>query len=257
MKEPHIRATVKAIQFMREHLGEDVTSSQMAEHVGYSPYHFSRMFKKATGISPRQYLSALRIESGKTTLLKESSLLLKVLIAIGFRSQGSFNTKFKQFVGVSPKKFRSLSGSLSANVKQLEHEDLSLMPSHDVGNPQIKCLIEAPTSFHGIIFVGLFPRPIPDQRPIVGTAITRKRTCSFSGVPPGTYYLLSAGIQWSLNIKDYFILDHALRGMHPTPIQIKENSELNVTVSLREPLPTDPPIVVNLPLLLFEQQKEK
>ncbi|MCR8644350.1 AraC family transcriptional regulator [Paenibacillus sp. N1-5-1-14] len=257
MNKQHTEAIEQAIQYMKEHLDEEVTSTQLADHVGYSPYHFTRMFKQVTGISPRQYLSALRIEFGKLALLNESSLLLKVLMSIGFRSQGSFNTRFKQFVGVSPRKFRTLSQALTRNLHRYENQEPIIKPLNSKKFPLVTCHIEVPPQFHGLIFAGLFPRPIPDQRPVVGTAMTRKRTCVFEGVPPGTYYLLVAGIPWSLNMKDYFILGKSLRGLYPEPIEITEHSELSFTIPLRGPLPTDPPIVVNLPLLLFEHQKDK
>ncbi|OAB41761.1 AraC family transcriptional regulator [Paenibacillus glacialis] len=257
MKDDHISATVQAISYMKAHLDEDITSEQLAVHVSYSPYHFTRIFKSVTGISPRHYLSALRIESGKLELLKAPSLLVKVLMAIGFRSVGTFNTRFKENVGVTPKKFRNLSDALSAYMNQYENQELLLNATDLNSTQKICCHIEAPDSFRGMIFVGLFPRPIPDQRPIAGTAMNRKnRTCTFTNVPEGTYYTLVAGIPWSINPKNYFVLDDSLRGIFPSAIHVTDNTDINMTIRLRSPLPFDPPIVVNLPLLLFEQHKK-
>lgn len=258
MHDSHLKAVKLAIEYMKEHLDEDLTSEQLAAHVGYSPYHFTRVFKRVTGISPRQYLSALRIESGKIKLLKEPSLLTKILLAIGFQSAGSFNTRFKQFVGLSPKKFHHTSAELTKYMNEWEHKSLTTSLDDAETFPKITCQITAPPTFRGIIFVGLFPRPIPDQRPVVGTAINQNtRSCVFRHIPPGTYYLLAAGIAWSLNLRDYFVLDKSLRGMYETAIEVDDTTNLNLTVALREPLPQDPPIVVNLPLLLFEQNKKK
>lgn len=53
------------------------------------------------------------------------------------------------------------------------------------------------------------------------------------------------------------MLDKSLRGMHESAIVIDETTNLDVAITLREPLPQDPPIVVNLPLLLFEQNKKR
>ncbi|HEY2492242.1 MAG TPA: AraC family transcriptional regulator [Paenibacillus sp.] len=258
MKDNHIEAVEQAIHYMKCHLDEDITSEQLAAQVGYSVYHFTRVFKNVTGISPRNYLSALRIESGKTELLKAPSLLVKVLLAIGFRSAGSFNTRFKQTVGVTPKKFRNHSKALSTYMNQYEFQELGLITCELNSIQKICCHIETPDSFRGIIFVGLFPRPIPDQRPIAGTALNRKnRMCTFTKVPEGTYFVLAAGIPWSLNPKDYFVLDHSLRGKYPSPIHVTDKTEMDMTIQLREPLPFDPPIIVNLPLLLFEQKETK
>ncbi|MFD3274282.1 helix-turn-helix domain-containing protein [Paenibacillus dendritiformis] len=257
MKDEHIAAAEQAIVYMKSHLEEEITSEQLAAHVGYSPYHFTRIFKSVTGISPRHYLSALRMESGKSTLLQEPSLLVKVLLSIGFRSAGSFNTRFKQQVGVPPRAFRIRSQALTAYMNEFEHRELTLPVPGKEAAPQITCRIEAPASFRGLIFVGLFPHPIPDQRPVAGTALAGgKRTCVFADVPSGTYYALAAGIPWSLRPKDYFVLDRAIRGKYPSAIEVNDRTELGIAIQLRNPLPYDPPIVVSLPQLLFEKKKE-
>lgn len=258
MNDSHTEAVEKALRYMKEHLNEDITTGQLADYVGYSPYHFTRIFKSITGISIRQYLSALRIESGKAYLLKEPSLLVKILYSIGFTSMGSFHTRFKQFVGQSPKRFRSSSESLHSYVNQYASTPLSLPQEQENLLPRIRCQITTPESFRGLIFVGLFPRPVPDQRPVVGTALNfQNRSCQFKGIPHGTYYLLAAGIPWSINPKDYFLLDRSLRGIHETSILVDETTDMDLQLTLREPQPFDPPIVVNLPLLLFEQDKRK
>lgn len=257
MNDSQQHAVEQAIAYMKEHLDEEITSEQLADLVGYSPYHFTRLFKRVTGISPRQYLSALRIESSKHELLhtKSPSLLNNVLPATGFQSIGSFHTRFKQFVGLSPKKFQNEANSLTSHMDEWEHKKLALSSSTDTP-PVIRCEIVTPPSFRGIIFAGLFPRPIPDQRPIVGTAINQNsRCCIFTRIPSGTYYVLVAGIAWSLNPRDYFLLNHSLRGIYENTITVTEATDLNISITLREPLPQDPPIVINLPQLLFEQNK--
>lgn len=257
MNEDHIQATKQAIQYMKMHLDHDLTAEQLAAHVGYSHYHFIRVFKRVTGISPRHYLSALRIEAGKLHLLKEPSLLIKILNSIGFQSAGSFNTRFKQLVGISPQKFRTTSKQLFNHMNEWEHKQLELADD-DEAPSRLTCQIITPPSFRGMIFVGLFPRPIPDQRPIMGTAMNQSsRFCTFTNIPPGMYYVMVAGITWSINPRDYFLLNQALRGIYEDPIQIKKESKLNISFALRDPLPQDPPIVINLPMLLYEQNKQK
>lgn len=256
--EDHQSAVIQAIEYMKEHLDEELTSVELARKAGYSPYHFSRIFKAVTGISPRQYLSALRIEAGKTHLLEAPSLMVKILRRIGFSSLGSFQSRFKNYVGVSPRKFRSLSHELHGYVNQYEETALPLQIEQEEGFlPRVRCYVEAPPSFKGIIFVGLFPRPIPDQRPTTGSALNlRNRSCTFTGVPPGTYYALAAGIPWSLNPKDYFLLDKCLRAKADEPLYITAGTDVEITLTLREPLPVDPPIIINLPLLLFEKEQD-
>jgi AraC family transcriptional regulator len=247
---------VRAIEFMKNHLNEEVTSESLAHHVGYSPFHFSRVFKEVTGVSPRHYLSALRIEAGKQILVNSSNSILKALLGAGFRSVGTFSSRFKKFVGLSPKAFQKNMESLHSFVNKYDfssdsHSLVSLAPS-------LTCHVSAPQTFKGIIFIGLFPRPIPDQAPIVGYALNHHRTsCTFLEVPKGEYYVLAAAVQRSLNPKHYFLLDKALRGKTETSIELDQNSNEYVEVCLREPLPFDPPILINLPKLLFDTERRK
>ncbi|MDK8179633.1 helix-turn-helix transcriptional regulator [Paenibacillus sp. UMB4589-SE434] len=254
MKSEGQKTALQAIHYMKQHMDQEITSKQLAAHVGYSPYHFTRVFKRETGISPRHFLTALRIESGKQHLLKGPSLMMKMLLSIGFRSTGSFHTRFKQHVGASPKHFRVTSSTLLTHMNQYQNQDILFESADDITTARVTCQIKAPPAFDGIIFVGLFTRPIPDQRPIAGTALNRgRRSCTFSEMPPGNYYVMAVSIPWSLNPKDYFLLGHCLRGLHKDMIEVTRTSNHSIILPLRERLDTDPPILVNLPLLLLEK----
>lgn len=242
----------KAIQFMQKHKNDQITIEEVAKHAGYSTYHFTRLFKSTTGISPRHYLSAIRIEASKKELIKRSSLV-KALHSAGLSSQGSFSSRFKKYVGLSPKKFQSNMAFLSNLVDQYRNQALPSFLAKSSVPPIINCKINTAQSFNGLIFIGLFPRPIPDQLPIIGTALNRgNRECIFSEIPSGTYYLLAAGIPWSLNPMRYFMLDQSPRGSFPSPLKVNEGTILDLTVELREPRPCDPPILINLPMLLHQ-----
>jgi AraC family transcriptional regulator len=252
----HIKAVTKAIEFMKQNIDEELTSEKLAEVAGYSPCHFSRVFKEVTGVSPRYYLSALRIERGKELLIGSSSnSILKTLLQLGFQSMGTFSAKFKQYVGLSPKQFQSNAGNLHRFMNDFAETNIEIPSS--VTLPAVKCEIDVPHSFKGLIFVGLFPRPIPDQRPVMGAAIREnQRDYIFTGVPKGTFYALAAVIPWSLNPRDYFLLSKNLRGKADGSIEISENTFCQVHIKLREPLPYDPPILINLPRLLFENESK-
>ncbi|MFZ3589442.1 N-acetylglucosamine-6-phosphate deacetylase [Bacillus sp. DJP31] len=118
-----IKAVIQAIEYMKIHLTKEITSEELAFMVGYSPYHFSRVFKEVTCVSPRHYLSALRIEAGKEILVNSSSSTLKTLLLIGFRSLGTFSSKFKQSVGLSPKQFQMSANDLHQFINQYENQE--------------------------------------------------------------------------------------------------------------------------------------
>jgi AraC family transcriptional regulator len=258
MNSEHITAVDKAIAYMKQHLEEEVTTKKLADLTGYSHFHFTRIFKKATGISPRHFLSALRIEQGKEELAQSSSLT-KAMMASGYLSQGTFQTRFKNYVGISPKRYE-------ASIKMLQEmmdKTKTLLPEggelEALGSgAKVSCHIQVPRGFRGIIFVGLFPKPIPDQRPVKGTAFSHNSSqCIFTDIPEGTYYLLAAGLEWGVNPLRYFQPGTFLRGKFERTIEITKNTDCKAAVQLREPLSHDPPILINLPLLLFEKIANK
>ncbi|WP_102262700.1 helix-turn-helix domain-containing protein [Mesobacillus jeotgali] len=251
-----IELVSKTIEYMKKNIEEEITSEKLAELAGYSLYHFTRVFKDVTGISPRHFLSALRIEAGKEKLIGPSSgSILRTLLEIGFQSFGTFSSKFKQFVGQSPKQFQNSAVKLHRFMN--DYDEVNLGEPVSVKSPAVRCTLEVPVFFKGIIFVGLFPRPIPDQRPVVGIALRgTKKEYVFSKVPPGTYFALATAIPWSLNPRDYFLLSKNLRGKADCPVEISENNICIVNIKLREPLPYDPPILINLPSLLFEKDSK-
>lgn len=246
-----------AIIFMRDHVDEEITTEDLASHVGYSTYHFIRLFKEVTGVTPRHYLSALRIEYSKQILLQSSSSHLKTLLSIGFRSMGSFSSRFKQFVGLSPKSFRQKNDLFISHFEKYRTKE-GKSSFHSANKPPyVTCYIESPDTFKGMVFIGLFPRPIPDQRPVVGTAFKEtNKWCVFSNVPIGEFYVLAAGIPWGINRKHYFLSKQSLRGKSDRII-VGSDSTIEVKLTLRDPLPTDPPILLNLPHLLFERDRKK
>lgn len=251
-----IEAVSKTIEYMRSNIDEEITTEKLAEIAGYSAFHFTRVFKDVTGVSPRHYLSALRIETGKEKLMGSSSpSILKTLMDIGFRSVGTFSSKFKLFVGQSPKQFQNSAVKFHRFMNDFDGADVENPVSLKL--PAVRCTLEVPESFKGLIFVGLFPRPIPDQKPVKGIALREtQKVCIFSKVPPGTYYALATAIPWSINPREYFLLSKNLRGKAEESIEISADCFNEVHIKLREPLPYDPPILINLPSLLFEKDSK-
>ena len=58
----------KLMQYVEEHLAEEVSLASLAGLVQLSPYHFSRAFKQSFGVPPHRYLTDRRIERAKSLL---------------------------------------------------------------------------------------------------------------------------------------------------------------------------------------------
>jgi AraC family transcriptional regulator len=79
----------------------------MAGVLNLSQYHFCRLFKQSTGITPHQYLTRCRIDRAKQLLLKTELTITEVAFEVGFTNHSSFTRLFRQYVGVTPKVFRA------------------------------------------------------------------------------------------------------------------------------------------------------
>lgn len=99
MRNRHITQT---IAYIENHLNESLTRSDLAAVAGINPDHFSRIFKKHTGLSPTDYIARLRMDKAKRLLAKSPSSIMEVARRVGFEDPYHFSRRFKQVVGVAP-----------------------------------------------------------------------------------------------------------------------------------------------------------
>jgi AraC-like DNA-binding protein len=79
----------------------------VAAAAGYSRYHFVRLFRDAYGETPGQYLSRRRIERAQELLRSANLTVTEICMLVGFTSLGTFCTRFKEQVGMTPTQFRA------------------------------------------------------------------------------------------------------------------------------------------------------
>jgi AraC family transcriptional regulator of adaptative response/methylated-DNA-[protein]-cysteine methyltransferase len=82
-----------------------VTLAQLSKRVGLSPFHLQRLFKRATGLSPREYQSARRMQQVKTELRKGEDVTT-ALYGAGFSSPSRLYEKSGQQLGMTPGAYR-------------------------------------------------------------------------------------------------------------------------------------------------------
>lgn len=95
----------QVIDYINEHLEQNLSLAKLAAVVQLSSYHFTHLFKQSTGVSPHQYHIRCRVERAKQLLLTGDLTIVEVAAAVGFASQGHLNYHFKRLVGTTPKKF--------------------------------------------------------------------------------------------------------------------------------------------------------
>ncbi len=100
---------IKAEDFMRKHISENIKNPDIAEFLNMSESGFNHRFKKAAGVSPNAKLLEMRIDAAKNLLLKGTKLK-NIAQAAGFRDEYYLSRIFKKITGVSPRDFRTGTG---------------------------------------------------------------------------------------------------------------------------------------------------
>ncbi len=97
----------KVEDHVREHLAEEIPVDRLAEQVELSPFHFSRVFKETTGMSPLQFVTRERITRAQQLIRETSRSLIEIALDVGYTSPSHFAQVFRRVVGVRPTEFRS------------------------------------------------------------------------------------------------------------------------------------------------------
>ncbi|GAB2651572.1 helix-turn-helix domain-containing protein [Kribbella swartbergensis] len=98
----------KAIELMRDNLQAPLTLSDIAGEVWLSVYHFLRVFKAATGQTPRRYLTSLRVEAARRHLAQSDASISEVAHLCGFSSPAHLSSAFARETGTSPSEYRRI-----------------------------------------------------------------------------------------------------------------------------------------------------
>jgi transcriptional regulator GlxA family with amidase domain len=103
------RANVEdAIEYMQNHLNENLRLEDFAREAGMSVSHFSERFRLQTGQSPMAYFIHLRMRLACRLLDLSGKPVKAVALEIGYRDPYYFSRIFKKSMGISPDKYREI-----------------------------------------------------------------------------------------------------------------------------------------------------
>lgn len=88
--------------YLNDQFEQDLSLAELAAIAGYSPAHFARQFKQATGLAPHQYLIRCRVERARVLLETGLFTVSEVAQRVGFADQSHLDRHFKHLLGVSP-----------------------------------------------------------------------------------------------------------------------------------------------------------
>jgi AraC family transcriptional regulator len=96
----------RAVDFIHDALGDDISLDALAEVAGLSPNYFVSAFKDATGRTPHRYITEQRIAKACDLLHDPHRSITDVSGAVGFSSQSHMTEVFRRFMKTTPAAYR-------------------------------------------------------------------------------------------------------------------------------------------------------
>jgi AraC family transcriptional regulator len=96
----------KIVEFIEEHLADDLPLATLASLAQLSPYHFAREFKRSFGVPPHRYHANRRIERARALLANPHASVAEIALEVGFSGSSAFAATFRRTTGQSPTDYR-------------------------------------------------------------------------------------------------------------------------------------------------------
>lgn len=111
------KPVVVCVEYIYVHIKERITVEDLAAYTGLSTSYLSRLFKQETGVSISDYIREKKIEKAQNLLKFCDFSLVEITNYLSFSSQSHFIQLFKNFTGMTPKKYRDIYSRTSWTVK--------------------------------------------------------------------------------------------------------------------------------------------
>ena len=116
----------RVAQYVQDNLHRELRLAELSGLVHMSPYHFARLFKRSTGVSPHRFLVQRRIEQARALLAAQPLPIAEIARSVGFRTPSHFATTFRRVSGITPSAYRA--------AETLSRRTDSVCPAQPAGN---------------------------------------------------------------------------------------------------------------------------
>lgn len=97
-----MEAISKAIQYIEEHITEDLSLEMIAEQVNISSFYFQKGFAMLCGLTISEYIRNRRLALAANDLVTGKEKIIDIALKYGYDSPDSFTRAFTRFHGVTP-----------------------------------------------------------------------------------------------------------------------------------------------------------
>lgn len=97
-----MRSIQMAIEYMEEHILQEISYEDVARQIHMSNYHFHRIFSMITGITANEYIRKRRLSIAGQELIMSDNKVIDIAFKYGYETPESFTKAFTRFHGVTP-----------------------------------------------------------------------------------------------------------------------------------------------------------
>lgn len=98
---------VRTKRYILSHLNKPISLDDLAAAGGFSKFHFSRLFRQASGQSPMEFLRRMRMEAARTLLIGTPLPLKAIAPRVGLANEYHLSRTFKKVFGIIPTSLRA------------------------------------------------------------------------------------------------------------------------------------------------------
>lgn len=120
LEEEYVKRTLRVMIYIEKHIDEDLSLEMAPKIACYSPFHFHRIFQAVAGETVQGYIKRLRMQTAAMKLRYTDQPVTEIALDASFETPSAFTKAFKQFMGSSPKNYRTLYAAVHTMAQKIK-----------------------------------------------------------------------------------------------------------------------------------------
>ncbi len=104
--DKRVESIKTALTYIKDNYREKIYLSDLAEQTNLNEQYFCRLFKKAIGHSPMEYINEYRIKQTRRLLEETNLSVTEICLECGYNNLGNFLREFRKYTGTTPLQYR-------------------------------------------------------------------------------------------------------------------------------------------------------